>query len=436
MNVLLINSKIKGIKNIDKEISISYSKKNFDAKAFEQSYIKTIYGSNGSGKSGIVHAYDIYNFIVTNEFPFKDQIFVSKLLKLINKKTNEFSIENVFAVNLDEKINRYEHKLIISIDDNKNIYISNESLFCLNSRLDVSQCIFEVVNGEIIKNDNIYFDELNSQLNKQNSVIQSLIKNTLLNNPFENDIKRAIALTYYFAISLDVSFGSADDEHESVNLKSIFEHIKDKDFFKTVSSTQYLSSTVHKMKGDRYAWVIRTEDEKKYANLTKRLYKFLKLLTPALKDIKVNFKHDGSFSYCELKFIYKGYDVDYEFESTGIKKLCSLFISLSQIEDNQIVIIDEIDAGIHDVFLTALIEYFALYSHCQIIITTHHVGLMDVVKHISKSISILTDDHKIKAWVKDGDLSPSSLYKKGYLEGVPFNLKPFDFAEIFSTGKK
>jgi hypothetical protein len=61
---------------------------------------------------------------------------------------------------------------------------------------------------------------------------------------------------------------------------------------------------------------------------------------------------------------------------------------------------------------------------------------MEIVKQLSKSIDILTDDCKIEPWTKSGDYSPSSLFKKGYLQGTPFNISAFDFVEIFGKGDK
>ena len=431
MDTLLIESRINGIKNIDKEIELSFVKKNFGESVFEEPHIKTIYGNNGAGKSAIVHSYDIYRHIVLSSFPFKDQLFSSKLRKLINKKIKEFSIENVFALRFSDGIYRYSHKFILSVFDNGDICFKNEKLTLLNARLSASKTVFEILDGEFIVHPSLEGVELPSrEMNRQNSFIAFAIQ-PLLNNWQNTEEYYAIVSSYVFASNLGVFFGSSADLHLSSDIEAV-SNIKREDIKDHLPSAKEIFYAARHVMGETSAWIISQSEEEEYERITKHLSSFLKLLNPSLHDVVPSFSHDGSgYSRCDLRFIYDGYDVDYEFESTGIKKLCALFIAFYRAEKGNVAIIDEVDAGVHDVFLKALVEYFALYVPSQLILTTHHIGLMESIKHLRKSICVLTDDHQIVSWAKNGDYSPSSSYEKGYLHGVPFNLKPFDFANIF-----
>ena len=98
-----------------------------------------------------------------------------------------------------------------------------------------------------------------------------------------------------------------------------------------------------------------------------------------------------------------------------------------------IVFIDEFDSNLHDVYLCALLEYLMEYGKGQLCFTTHNVGPMDVLKRNKKSIDFLSIDHKIYPWTTNGNYSPSKLYRKGMIEGSPFNVDSIDFIGIFDS---
>ena len=39
---------------------------------------------------------------------------------------------------------------------------------------------------------------------------------------------------------------------------------------------------------------------------------------------------------------------------------------------------------------------------------------------------------EVISWLKNGNSSPFKSYKDGYIKGLPFNIKEYDFLEIFS----
>ena len=129
--------------------------------------------------------------------------------------------------------------------------------------------------------------------------------------------------------------------------------------------------------------------------------------------------------------VYDSYKIYAEFESTGIKKLIRLFGYLKEMVQGGIVFIDELDSNLHDVYLCALLEYLMEYGEGQLCFTTHNVGPMDVLKQRKKSIDFLSEDHKIYSWRKNGNYSPSKLYRSGMIEGSPFNIDSIDFIGAF-----
>ena len=426
MRFLLNSAKICGIKNIDKEVSFSFTNKVMTDKSFDESYVKTIYGSNGAGKSGLVHAFDVTRTIATTTFPFRDVLFASKLVELINKKTRKFSIELVFSTS-EKKMYRYS--LAVSLDEANKPYISYESLEELTLRGEFKTLFFKAEDGVLSKDrdPSVFIMEVPPNYARETTFIAPRANGA-------EPIKDAAFITFSFFVGLGVVFGGESDKHTSFDIKSFRQMWNGGKGIGAAITVNPLSLAAisSQVDGNKYLWVLPANDEKRYEATAKKLCSFLQLTKPNLKDIEVGFKRNGLWSYAELRFDYGDYSIDYEFESTGIKKLCALFTTLMNASSGSIAIIDEVDAGIHDIFLVNLIEYFALYSPCQIIMTTHSIDLMDSVKGLSKSIDILTDEPSVVPWVKKGTLSPISQYKRGYLVGTPNNLNPIDFAPIFN----
>ncbi len=108
-----------------------------------------------------------------------------------------------------------------------------------------------------------------------------------------------------------------------------------------------------------------------------------------------------------------------------------MFVNLRDMFNGGIVFIDEIDSNIHDVYLCAIIEFLAQYGKGQLCFTSHNIGPMDILKTRKKSIDFLSEDHRIIPWTSNGNYSPASLYKKGMVEGSPFNIEAIDFMGVF-----
>ena len=91
--VNIISYAVKGIKNIDKMISLSFYKKtigrDFDVKGYN---LKGIYGANGAGKTGIIASVKILKRLLTEQNYLTNPVIQNELHELINRITNELVI--------------------------------------------------------------------------------------------------------------------------------------------------------------------------------------------------------------------------------------------------------------------------------------------------------------------------------------------------------
>ncbi len=431
----LIEASISGVKCIDKPLTIAFTKKGFDSSVFDESLIKSIYGPNGSGKTAVITAFDIYRTILTNDFPFKQGDYDKLLEKIVNKKTHECSISIVFAAMLGGAIFRVRHDLILSKDISGEWRICFEALHQLNARLGVSKTIFQIDKGVLtVNNVKGVLKSVDPMVARNNSLVRLFANVILASNAAHTAFNDCISLTLGFAKTLFVVYGERQDAHIGHFMDWMLDG-KEEDSSEALSDSYTTSKVKEVFKtvpGLRCFDVISPSSLDQYKNEIKKLCRFVKLLKQDLMDIEVVEKPFDQMLFINLWFVYDGYKVDFEFESAGVKKLCLLFSAFVAAKQGGIALIDEIDSNIHDTFLVKLFDYFSSYSDCQIICTTHNVEIMSVISPKSKSIDFLSNDHGVVPWIKTGRLSPSVLYLKGRIEFIPFNLDSSEFAEVFA----
>jgi AAA15 family ATPase/GTPase len=84
MRYFIIKSTINGIKNIDKEVTLSFYPHTVKKKMnISRTNLKAIYGMNGCGKSAIVNAFDMYEKLISNKnyIPQTDRLLFDSLIK-------------------------------------------------------------------------------------------------------------------------------------------------------------------------------------------------------------------------------------------------------------------------------------------------------------------------------------------------------------------
>ena len=175
-------------------------------------------------------------------------------------------------------------------------------------------------------------------------------------------------------------------------------------------------------------------------NLNKNLknkIRFIKLFNHNIKSIELIPKlvnEDSNKSLYELKTIlnYVSYKVNLEHETAGMKKLFKLYDYFKELNNGKIVVIDELDSHINDIFLTKMLEYTYEYAKGQLIFTSHSITPMETLRKGKNAIDFISISGKITSWKQIGNYSPTNLYKNGMIDGLPFNIWSESFDKIFS----
>lgn len=407
MRFYLLQSKINGIKSINKEITIDYYN-NTVTKELDimNNHVKAIYGPNGAGKTGIIYAMDIYKRICIDS-SYLTIANANGLLRDLINQNNELLIENTFCVlNNDENINEgiYKHRIILSYVNNQfeitKEYFGKLSGNKINS-LDKYITIFDIENGAIVG--------LLNNLDNKDILIEST-KNLLKQKSF-----------------LSVYTEALSNNNINYDLNAVFNSS-----ILALSGFNMFLNIVYERNDNRYFNRIKKEELDSYKKRIKNTAEFIKVFKNDLVDIEVKEYDNGDYYECENTMIYEnGSRVNLRFESTGIKKIIELYDALSKVEKGEIVFIDEFDANLHDVLLMKIVEYILNYSKGQFVFTIHNMAPMDLLQYKKHGIDFLSPDSRIVSWVKNGNYKASSLYRQGYIEYSPFNIEAFSFLGKF-----
>lgn len=449
-DIYLLNYSVKGIKNLDQLVSLSFYKKIISNHPDTQEYnIKGIYGMNGSGKSGIIASVDIFKNLLINPGYLNNPIVQKNLDAIVNKKNGELFIEAEYIAELGTGLAFFRYEVTLTREMSGKYVISYEELSSkkATSKSDSMATIFKVVNGEIVSIAGDEDDELlNMTLKKTINLLSATSMCALFyEKTFSNVINNKEHLNIFF-ISLMILlilgkklhvYLDESDDHRDYFIHNSLDYINDSG--NTNSNLDALMDHFLEMDSDQLNIISVSRNivvKKLYERFEKtvgKLCEFLQIFKSDLQAIEIDKKEDRNVYVCDLIMVYDSYKIYAEFESTGIKKLIRLFAYLREMVQGGIVFIDEFDSNLHDVYLCALLEYLMEYGEGQLCFTTHNVGPMDVLKRHKKSIDFLSVDHKIYPWTTNGNYSPSKLYRNGMIEGSPFNVDSIDFIGVFHS---
>lgn len=449
-DIYLVNYSVRGIKTLDQLVSLSFYKKTFSQELNTQEYnIKGIYGTNGSGKSGIVTSIDILKNLLLNPGYLSNPMVQKNLDAMINKRTGELFIEADYIASSTSPVMFFRYSVDLSKDAVGKYTISHEKLSVKNatSKSDFMMPVFEVVNGEVVHNQEDK-DKFTQELLKKTTNLLSTNSMCVLffekmlapsQNLFEGETSTLFAslcLLFIFASKLHICIEESDD-HRNHIVNNVYECLRSGD-----SEIDNLRKSFVEMDRFHLDAISVTENivsKEKYEYFEKcvdKLSEFIHIFKSDLQRIEIDKKENCDVYVCDLIMVYDSYKIHAEFESTGIKKLVKLYAYLKKMVEGEIVFIDELDSNLHDVYLCALLEYLMEYGKGQLCFTTHNVGPMDILKQHKKSIDFLSVDHKIYSWTKNGNYSPSKLYRNGMIEGSPFNIDSIDFIGVFGSGEE
>ena len=405
--------------------------------------MKGIYGVNGSGKSAIITSIDILKHLLLDSNYLKNSLAQKHLNALINKQLQELDIDVEYVFLFEKDLLKYHYKIVLEKNDLDRYIIGMEQLTVKNatSHSDKEDLVFSVQNGKLTLSgkDNEFKKSLKEQtVNLLDSAsmsalfMEKMAKSFLKEQGIMQLELRGLISLFLFGYSLFIYVEYKDEHMEYLihdALNGIESSIKDQDISYFYQLNQLRHPKPYTLSAEQFP-VPKMYYEDFQKDLS-RLLNFLHIFKQDLKRVRINRKEDGDYYICNLIMDYEEYSVFAEFESNGIKKLISLYDYFNEMMRGNIVFIDELDSNIHDVYLCALLEYLMEHGTGQMCFTTHNIGPMDVLKKQKKSIDFLSTNGRVYPWITNGHYSPSSLYRKGMIEGSPFNIFSFDFLNAF-----
>ena len=436
MDFYLLEFRLKGIKNIEKEIAINFYKQDIRNFNRENYNVKGIFGRNGIGKTAIIKGIEILrNIVLDSDY----LILKSSLLnEIINKKLKECYLSSEFLIiDKNNKKHVFEHSVNLKIENGK-IIITKEIIN--KKKLDRKEILKTLIieNGKINKEKSNYFknldeiEKLSMNLLDRKSIIKLIIDNVEKNIEKEgtNELKsEKFEFIYLYVLYLKVNvFTHLEDSH----YKMVYINFENQNWLDKIY-VDYINQEAKKRN-------ILSKTKEKIENLNKNLKRkerFLKLFNPELNKIEFE-KKDSDENYYEIEYVfnYKDYKINFEYESMGMKSLFRLFDVLDTVNNSGIVFVDEIDMSIHDLYLNRLIEFFAENGKGQFVFTAHNTSILDTLKKYKNSIDFMTEYQEIKPWIKNGNYSPRKQYLEGMLPNMPYNIEYYDFFEIFTTSEQ
>lgn len=456
--IYLINYSVKGIKTLDQLITLSFYKKTIPKNPDTQEYnIKGIYGMNGTGKSAILTSVEILRNLLVDPGYLNNPIAQKNLDAIINKRTEELFIKADYMADLGDILRIFRYSVTLTKNMSGKYIISHESLSMkkATSKSESMDLLFEVIDGEIkflsgLKEENeLSIKILNKTMNLLETASMSVLYYEKIWTVMIEDKRESklyvglleVALFYLIVLGRKIHvYLDQSDDHRRYVARSSIENYGDGEKYK--DEIDGLWHSLVKMDNDFLSMIAVTGNivlKSLYSDFEEevdQLYEFLHIFKSDLQKIEIDKKEDHNCWICDLVMVYESYRIHAEYESTGIKKLIKLFVYIKEMVEGGIVFIDEFDSNLHDVYLCALLEYLMEYGEGQLCFTTHNVGPMDILKRRKKSIDFLSENHKIYSWKTNGNYSPSKLYRKGMIEGSPFNVDSIDFIGVFGLGRE
>ena len=429
MDFYLLEFRLKGIKNIEKEIAINFYKQDIRKFNRENYNVKGIFGRNGIGKTAIIKGIEILrNIVLDSDY----LILKSSLLKeIINKKLKECYLSSEFLIiDKNNKKHIFEHSINLKIENGK-IIITKEIIH--KKKLDRKEILKTLIieNGEINKNKSNYFKNLNEieklsmNLLDRKSIIKLIIDDVEKNIEKDEPKSGKFEFIYLYVLYSKINiFTHLEDSH----YKMVYINFENQNWLDKIY-VDYVNQEAKKRN-------VLSKTKEEIENLSKNLKRkeiFLKLFNPELNKIEFE-KKDFDENYYEIEYVfnYKDYKINFEYESMGMKSLFRLFDVLDTVNNGGIVFVDEIDMSIHDLYLNRLIEFFAENGKGQFVFTAHNTSILDTLKKYKNSIDFMTEYQEIKPWIKNGNYSPRKQYFEGMLPNMPYNIEYYDFFEIFN----
>lgn len=404
--------KLKNYKSlVDFEVDLTDSKNN-------PKKMVIIYGENGAGKTNFINAF-------------------STLSETINTKVYKNIIDKFIEKNLDEKdnveiLNEFIKNNLKNIEDiinNSKTIDSKENMslefgFKLNGKygkyyieMGKNSIVREKLEYVLNKNKTKYFDISDKKIDINKSLFNS--------NKYLKEISDLVNKFWGKHSFLSIILFEMSDKNKQYINKNIPKYMLNivKYFFslkKDKNNIDFRSGSIHK-------------DNKEFLDFLNYFEIYLNIFfTDLYSDIKQVFYKkeciaDDKIDYKLFvkKQIYgKIIDIDFSLESNGTKKLAQFaFILYRYLNKNEVVLIDELDSGIHDILVSTILKDLYLYDKMegQLIITTHNTTLLEteIKKDYIYLFNIDSNGKKILIPITEYEREhPNTNFRKRYLKGL------------------
>ena len=420
------------------ELNVSFLKKKDIAKK-----LIVVYGENGVGKSNFASAFfTLYESMQT--------LSVRKAIMAFLEDKKEYANKDSFIRAVSSKLRDTEAiiKNCKTIDSSDNMSLKfgfniggKEGSYLIE--YDDTQIVRERLEYALVKNRCVLFDislnerkinkklfleseyayEVEENLTKYNGrhSLLSIIYNDLEEKANEYVQKRIHPALYKII---------GDFVTMSVSLK----HGNHGEFDKIGVSHEILSQLK--------SGTLNIEDEEELDKAEELLNNFFTQTYSDIKEVfyKKEVINEKSFKY-ELFFKKKIYgnliDVSYELESTGTLHLLKILPYLLMSVEGTVVVIDELDTGIHDLLVENLLNSIIDSIGGQLIVTTHNTMILDSEIDPEYIYTFVVDRDAKKELVPivefENRVHPNLNYRNRYLKGmyggIP-NIADIDFDEL------
>ena len=420
------------------ELNVSFLKKKDIAKK-----LIVVYGENGVGKSNFASAFfTLYESMQT--------LSVRKAIMAFLEDKKEYANKDSFIRAVSSKLRDTEAIIknckTIDSSDNMSLKIGfniggKEGSYLIE--YDDTQIVRERLEYALVKNRCVLFDislnerKINKKLFLESEYAYEVEENltkykgrhsllSIIYNDLEEKANEYVQKRIHPALYKIIG----DFVTMSVSLK----HGNHGEFDKIGVSHEILSQLK--------SGTLNIEDEEELDKAEELLNNFFTQTYSDIKEVfyKKEVINEKSFKY-ELFFKKKIYgnliDVSYELESTGTLHLLKILPYLLMSVEGTVVVIDELDTGIHDLLVENLLNSIIDSIGGQLIVTTHNTMILDSEIDPEYIYTFVVDRDAKKELVPivefENRVHPNLNYRNRYLKGmyggIP-NIADIDFDEL------
>lgn len=409
--------KLKNYKSlVDFEVDLTDSKNN-------PKKMVIIYGENGAGKTNFINSFYTLSQTIITKF-YKNNIDETIEKKAYKKNDVEIFNEIIKNNSIENIINEAK-----TIDTKGNL--SLEFGFKLNGKygkyyieMGKDSIVREKLEYVLNKNKTKYFDISNKKIYINKSLFNS--------NKYLKEISDLIDKFWGKHSFLSIIFFEMKDKNKQYINKNIPKYMCNiVEYF--LSLTTYIKQSIISRRINKININIYSGITSKYNEYLLDYFEwyFDIFFTSLYSDIKqVFYKKEYStddkidYKLFVKKQIYgKLIDIDFSLESNGTKKLAQFAsILYFYLDKNEVVLIDELDSGIHDFLFSCVLKDLYYYKmKGQLIITTHNTTLLEteIKKDYIYLFNIDSNGKKILIPITEYEREhPNTNFRKRYLKGL------------------